>query len=357
MKLSVLIAQGTDGWKIAKRAEQLGLHAAWFEDSQMCAADPVVSIAVTAQHTSRIRLGTGILVPSNRIAPQTANSFASLNAFAPGRINLGIGTGFSARRAMGLSPVKIEDMREYVRIIEALLHGEITEWEFEGERRKIAFVNADQDIINLTDPIDIYIGANGPKMRRLTAETKTHWMNIYVSLEQAAETFKDMERQRIEMGTSPADFKNAMFFTGSYPLAEGESLTSERCLRQAGPLAAVLLHNVIEMAQHGTLGSYTGVDKAILDKCMRLYESYQPADARYLALHRGHALFLREDEAEFMTPDWIRHTTMTAPVAEIREHIRELLRIGYQEIVFMMNTYHPEDINVIERWVEVMEGV
>lgn len=355
MKLSVLIAQGTDGWKIAKRAEELGLYAAWFEDSQMCAADPVVTMAVTAQHTSRIRLGTGILVPSNRIAPQTACSFASLNSFAPGRLNLGIGTGFSARRAMGLGPVKIEDMRSYIEVIDALLNGEIVEWEFEEKRRKIRFVNADKNVTNLTDPIDIYVGANGPKMRRLTADLKAHWMNIYVSLDQASETFEDMKRARIDAGSSPEPFKSAMFFTGSYPLAKGEPIDSPRAMRQAGPLAAVLLHNVIEMNQHGTLGSYTGLDKDALEKCRRLYESYKPDP--YLSLHRGHAYFVREDEREFMTPEWIRHTTMTAPIEEVQEVIRELINIGYDEIVFMMNTYNPEDIDVLERWVEVMEGI
>lgn len=35
-------------------------------------------------------LGTGVLIPSNRIAPVAANALASLNQLAPGRIDFGL---------------------------------------------------------------------------------------------------------------------------------------------------------------------------------------------------------------------------------------------------------------------------
>jgi 5,10-methylenetetrahydromethanopterin reductase len=59
-------------------------------------------MAAAAVKTTRIRLGTGVLIPSNRIAAVAANAFASLNKLAPGRIDFGVGTGFTGRRAMGL---------------------------------------------------------------------------------------------------------------------------------------------------------------------------------------------------------------------------------------------------------------
>ena len=33
MDISVCVARGADGWKVAVRAEQLGFRTAWFEDS------------------------------------------------------------------------------------------------------------------------------------------------------------------------------------------------------------------------------------------------------------------------------------------------------------------------------------
>lgn len=356
MKTSVTIVQGADGWKIAKRAEELGYHSAWFEDSQMVVADPVVMMAVAAAHTSRIRLGTGVLIPSNRIAPQAANSFASLNSLAPGRLDMAVGTGFSGRRAMGLGPIKMQDLKHYVEVFGALLRNETTEWDFEGKRRKIRFVNGDTNITNLIDPVSIYIAAQGPKMRRLAAALKANWVNLYSSLDAAVADYKDMRDARLQAGTAPDTFKSKIVISGC-PLADGERPDSPRPMRQAGPMAAIWIHNIVEMEQFGELGTNTGLDKEILEQYRRLYQSYEPADARYLSLHRGHGLFLREDEAKFITADWIKKTTMTAPVAELREQIRELKNIGYDDVSFIMNTYHPADSDMPERWMEVMEGV
>ena len=57
-----------DSWKVVKRAEELGFTHAWFYDTQMLTADCFVAMGAAAMKTSRIRLGTGVLIPSNRIA-------------------------------------------------------------------------------------------------------------------------------------------------------------------------------------------------------------------------------------------------------------------------------------------------
>ena len=58
-------------------AEALGFSRVWFYDTQMLSADCFVAMAACALKTTRIRLGTGVLIPSNRIAAVTANAFAS----------------------------------------------------------------------------------------------------------------------------------------------------------------------------------------------------------------------------------------------------------------------------------------
>jgi len=76
MKYSVAFASEVDSWRWAKRAEELGFHAAWFYDTQLLNPDVFICMALAAHETSSIRLGTGVLVPSNRIEPVTANAFA-----------------------------------------------------------------------------------------------------------------------------------------------------------------------------------------------------------------------------------------------------------------------------------------
>src|SRR5947207_4540154 len=106
MDFGIALAPGVDAWKVVERAERLGFSHAWFYDTQMLCADPFVAMALAAARTSRIRLGTGVLIPSNRIAPVVANSFASLAKLAPGRLDLGVGTGFTGRNTMGLGAMK-----------------------------------------------------------------------------------------------------------------------------------------------------------------------------------------------------------------------------------------------------------
>jgi 5,10-methylenetetrahydromethanopterin reductase len=58
---------------------------------------------------------------------------------APGRIDFGIGTGFSARRAMGLGAVKLAEMEEYIRVVYGLLNNETVETPIEGSGERSAF--------------------------------------------------------------------------------------------------------------------------------------------------------------------------------------------------------------------------
>jgi translation elongation factor EF-G len=95
MDFGIALPTAADSWKVTKEAEELGFTHAWFYDTQMLSADCFVAMGAAAVNTRRIRLGTGVLVPSNRIAPVAANVLATLNQLAPGRIDFGVGTGFT----------------------------------------------------------------------------------------------------------------------------------------------------------------------------------------------------------------------------------------------------------------------
>src|SRR6478752_5799289 len=83
MDFGIALPTAADSWKVTKEAEQLGFTHAWFYDTQMLSADCFVAMGAAAVNTRRIRLGTGVLVPSNRIAPVAANALATLNQLAP----------------------------------------------------------------------------------------------------------------------------------------------------------------------------------------------------------------------------------------------------------------------------------
>src|SRR5919202_4080502 len=108
MEYGINLATAADSWRVVQRAEELGYTHAWFYDTPLLNADPFVAMAAAAMVTSKIRLGTGVLIPSNRIAPVAASALASLNTLAPGRIDFAVGTGFTGRRTMGLPAISLK---------------------------------------------------------------------------------------------------------------------------------------------------------------------------------------------------------------------------------------------------------
>ena len=91
MDFGIALPTAADSWRVVKQVEEAGFTHAWFYDTQMLSADCFVAMGAAAVNTRRIRLGTGVLVPSNRIAPVAANALATLNQLAPGRIDFGVG--------------------------------------------------------------------------------------------------------------------------------------------------------------------------------------------------------------------------------------------------------------------------
>src|ERR1700745_276726 len=133
MDFGIALPTAADSWRVTQEAGGPGFTHAWFYDTQMLSADCFVAMGAAAVNTRRIRLGTGVLVPSNRIAPVAANALATLNQLAPGRIDFGIGTGFTARRAMGFGAIQVEDMESYIHQVYGLLDRETVEVEMEGQ--------------------------------------------------------------------------------------------------------------------------------------------------------------------------------------------------------------------------------
>src|SRR6202167_763954 len=192
MEFGIGIPTSGDSWKVTQRAEELGFTHAWFYDTQMLVGDPFVAMGAAALNTSRIRLGTGVLVPTNRIPAVTASAFATLNAMAPGRIDFGVGTGFSARRAMGLGAMKLADMEKYIRVVYGLLNGETLETSIEGKRKKIRFLNPDFGLINTRDPIRLHVSAYGPKSQALAAKLNAGWKSFISDVPGAMSALESM---------------------------------------------------------------------------------------------------------------------------------------------------------------------
>jgi len=351
MDFGIGVATSGDSWKLVQRAEELGFTHAWFYDTQMITADCFVAMGAAAMKTARIRLGTGVLVPSNRLAAVTANAFATLNKLAPGRIDFGVGTGFSARRAMGLSAMKLADMEAYIRVVYALLNRETVETTIEGKRRKIRFLNPEIGLIDTGDPVRLHVSAYGPKSQLLVARLNAGWKTFFSDVPGALAQLESVRASWQAAGRAAADLY-ATAWTCGCVLADGETAGSDRALAQAGPRAAVALHRAADEDMEGWQN--TSPLPAGLEAEVRGYvdmaRGFEPPDARYLMNHRGHFVFVKPEERRFVSPELIRRFTFTATEQELKQRVESLRAGGYSQLVIGIT---PGEEHAIEDWARI----
>jgi len=328
----------------AQLAEELGFSHIWVADTQLMAGDVFVCLALIAAATRRVKLGTGVAIAGTRIAPVTACAFGSLNQVAPGRVVCGIGTGNSARRAMGLPPYTLRELREHVVVVRGLLAGGEVEYREGSLRRTVRFFHQPMGFVNLHDRVPIYVAANQPKAMELAGEIGDGFIT---SRTNTAEGWRDAW-QRVR---SSADLYTMLLTTAAL-MRPGESYDSPRIRTAAGAWITVALHSLyegvtsIEQAPVPLRPIFKEY-KAFMDDRMRGDERY------YLTLHDGHGLYVRPGEERFITAELIRHTTMTSPPEELCERIRELERAGVKQVAFIP-TYGEFDAFVREFSDKVM---
>jgi 5,10-methylenetetrahydromethanopterin reductase len=337
MDFGIALPTAADSWKLAQRAEELGFTHAWFYDTQMLSADCFVAMGAAAVNTRRIRLGTGVLVPSNRIAPVAANALATLNSLAPGRIDFGVGTGFTARRAMGFGAIKVKDMETYIQQVYGLLRRETVDFEMEGQTRKIRFLNPELPLFNTKDPIALHLSAFGPRTRALTAKLKAGWIDFVGKVENGIKEVEAMREAWRKAGHAMGDLQATAFALGCV-LQDGEPADSERAMAQAGPRAAVMLHRAADEALAGLAPGVTMLSKTTpeLQAYIDLARGFEPKDAPYLQNHRGHLMFVKPEEKRFVTAELIRSTSFTASEAEIKQRIDALRSAGYTQFTIQL---------------------
>lgn len=349
MDFGIALSPGADAGQVVKRAEELGFSHAWFYDTQLLAADVFVAMAAAAVQTSRIKLGTGVLIPTNRIAPVTANALASLNALAPGRIIFGAGTGFTGRNTMGLKAMPLADFRSYLHTVGALLDEETVAWEFEGKPRRVRFLNPELGLINTKDEIPLHLSAFGPKARQLTAELADGWLNFGGPIEPALHQSTQMSEAWKAARREGQCYRS--LFTLGCVLAEGEQPSSKRVMAQAGPLGAVALHGLIESGQ--PLETLPEPIRTVALRYLDRYEHAAPAGERHLWLHRGHLMFIRPDEADLVSPELVAARSFTGTAAELRDRVRALAK-GYDQFVIQLVPGHED---AIEDWAALAQTV
>ena len=359
MKFGVCVSTKIDDWQLVQFAEEQGFDMAWIPDSQMIWSDCYATMALAAQHTSRIRIGTGVAIPGTRIAPVTAHSIASINQIAPGRVFLGIGTGHTAMRVMGMQPMKIRDFREYLRVVRTLLRGEEVDYTYGDTTRTIRFLHQDLRFVNLENPIPIYVAANGPRALRCAGEYGDGLVSVFNErADVVAHNLALVGEGAQRAGRSLPDDYFVAAFTSAVVLKPGEALTSDRVIEECGSYVTAIIHFVWEIYQQTRDEAVIPeAYKGIWDEyCASVEQMETPREKRYLQIHNGHCTFLVPEERRFVTPETIRGTCLVGEPDEIIDSLRTSEKAGLKEVTLLPSMDRARDVysdfakHVIERY-------
>lgn len=159
-------------------AEKLDYRRAYLYDTPFGGDDVWLGLHRAAAQTSTIELGPAVLIPTQRHPLVNAAATVSLHQAAPGRILTSFGTGFSSRAAIGQPPIRWSYMEGYIRAYQALLAGEVVDWE--GAAIKLMLTSAQADVLPLRIPL--LLAATGPKgagvAKRLGADGVISMFNV-----------------------------------------------------------------------------------------------------------------------------------------------------------------------------------
>jgi probable F420-dependent oxidoreductase len=140
--------------ELLELAEQQGFDHAWTYDSHVLWQESIPLLALAADRTSKIKLGHFVTNPGTRDPTVLASAYATLHDISEGRMVMGIGRGDSARRVIGLQPVKVAEFEQDCRMIRDFMNGREVHWNDKDLRLTWA---------RTEPPIPMYVAGYGPK--------------------------------------------------------------------------------------------------------------------------------------------------------------------------------------------------
>jgi 5,10-methylenetetrahydromethanopterin reductase len=170
----------------AQHGERLGFTRCWVPDTPLIRSNLFATMAAVAMTTQTIKIGCGVAVCGMRLAPDCASGIASINVLAPGRTFAVIGAGNTAMRMLGQRPTGARALREYVRVVQAMLRGEEVMYAAggaggaSGEMHPVRFTSLEQNYVRLDPLPEIHVAGNGP-LSQAVARSLRPWRRCAVA--------------------------------------------------------------------------------------------------------------------------------------------------------------------------------
>jgi 5,10-methylenetetrahydromethanopterin reductase len=323
LRFACLLAPGPQTVEHALLAESLGYDRVWLADSPALWQDIWARMALVADHTHRIQLGTAVLIPSLRHVVTQAAAIGTIADIAPGRLTVGLGTGFTGRAALGQHKrLPWAFVKRYVQQLRGLLHGD--QVEVDGALCQLIPSAGFMPQRPITVPL--FLAASGPRGYQVAREVADGIINP---------------------GRPPGtDFPECIQSVWGTVLADGETLTAARVRAAAGAAVALRYHLAYEFGGEG-------VDALPNGRAWRERIEGLPKTTRHLALHFGHCVELNEHDAAWIDMIAAKQLSFTGTADELRERIATMEAQGVTEVMFgVMSADVPRELRAFAQLAE-----
>jgi F420-dependent oxidoreductase-like protein len=184
-----------------RAADESGVHSMW--TSEAWGRDAFTLLALLADRTKNIQLGTSIVNIYSRSPAALAQHFTTLDEVSNGRMIIGLGTsGAQVIEHFHGVPFQrgLRRLREYVDVINMLVAGEPLNYEGEIYNLKRGFTLRFDTV---RKHIPIYLATLNPASVRQTARIADGWIPIWTPIEKIDEEIKLLRETAAKAGRDP----------------------------------------------------------------------------------------------------------------------------------------------------------
>ncbi len=270
-------------------------------DNQCMAPDPFVGLAIMAQATTRLGLGTGTCNPVTRHPAVLAAAAASVAAASGNRMMLGIGRGLSANFDVGLPPASLRAFKRYLVELRGYVRGQQVDQHGTASSLKwLRFLGAPEVAIEVT--------ATGPKVIALAAPLADRLaFAVGADPQRVRWAVETAKRARREAGLDPDGIGY-----GAYIQAYPHPAIDRAIALARGPVSGM-----------ASVSGMPGNDG----------EGQNPADREQFLLvnevyeMRTHVMS-RSPQAAAMDGDFVRRFAALGPVDEVVDRLKSVISAG-----------------------------
>jgi 5,10-methylenetetrahydromethanopterin reductase len=305
-----IVMEASPGYtaRLAAEIEAMGFDLLLCPDTQNLSPEPFSQLALAAQTTARIRLGTGVTNPVTRDAAVTACALATLQAESGGRAICGIGRGDSSAEHIGIRNGTTAQLQMFVQRLQAYTRGETIDRN--GQASKMRWF----DSVDV-EPVPVDIACTGPKTIAMAVDTG--------------------DRVSFAVGSAPERIKWAIE-TANARLAETGRPRKDLSIGAYINLVcddseqrAIDLGRMIS----GMVAHFAGMKNAPLD--------HLPPQLKSLAAHMQTGYDMEhhaQEEGEHLTEvtdDFVDWFSICGPPAKCRERLQELVDLGLDHVYLL----------------------